>query len=488
MIRIRTKLLIYFSILVILANAIALFLFWSSQKTVNDYHESLERFLLLNDITQMTSDVDESLNAYIIEKDPRLLEKFHEDRARLAAEQERISAELSTGENYLTVANYTNMITSFLEEADETITAFRENEINAYSQHLNEASKIAGFIHETTLTLINNDLTAYQQYYEKLAERNKYFRLMFITLFTAMLFLGLLLAAWFSRGVTRPISSLSKAAREIAAGDFAGQDVQVRTKDELQFLAGAFNQMRANIRELVTEIQEQSELDKLLKEMELKTLQSQINPHFLFNTLNTISRMAFIEGAHKSSELIESIAALLRYNLGNLDRPVTVADEVSIVKEYFFIQQTRFGDRVKFEAEIDEGAESIQIPSLTLQPIIENAFIHGIEEMESDALLKLRVCCTEKQAVIEVIDNGRGMTADVIASIFKEADRENADLEELVHRKKSGHSTGIGLKNVIRRLRLFYKKEDVMEIDSEPGTGTTVRLLLPINEKGDGVQ
>src|SRR5699024_2109672 len=103
----------------------------------------------------------------------------------------------------------------------------------------------------------------------------------------------------------------------------------------------------------VQEMEEKSRLAQLLKEMELKSLQNQINPHFLFNTLNTISKLSYMEGAEKTSDLIASVSALLRYNIGNLDRETYLKDEVMIVNEYIFIQQTRFGDRVTFHQDID---------------------------------------------------------------------------------------------------------------------------------------
>lgn len=151
-----------------------------------------------------------------------------------------------------------------------------------------------------------------------------------------------MLALWISGGITMPIRRLSNAAKEIANGRLDGEDVHHTSNDELKLLTETFNTMRGNIRVLVSEIQQKSKLDTLLKELELKSLQSQVNPHFLFNVLNTVSKTAYLEEATQTSRLIESVSTLLRYNLSDLNRPSTIRDEMKIVKEYFYIQQARF--------------------------------------------------------------------------------------------------------------------------------------------------
>src|SRR5699024_7203847 len=186
------------------------------------------------------------------------------------------------------------------------------------------------------------------------------------------------------------------------------------------------------------------------KDMEIKHLQNQINPHFLFNTLNTLSKMAYLEDAKTTSSLIESVATLLRHNLGEIDKSVTLRDEVEVVKGYFHIQKTRFSERITFEYDVDENCLDRQIPRLTLQPLVENAFIHGIEDR----------------------DDGVGMSQSTVDQIISLNVNENEHV---------GHSTGIGLTNVIRRLQLFFKVDEIIEIDSKLNQGTIVRLLLPKN-------
>ncbi|MED1471080.1 sensor histidine kinase [Bacillus salipaludis] len=481
--RIRSKLLLYFIVLVVLLTSIGFYFYNSSEKLVVEYDNSFEQFLLLNDISKRTNQITESLHAYILDKEERYLEDYTAKKTKLLKDQKRLYQEINT--NDITLVNYKNMIDSFLEECDTSIHFFQKDDINRYSDHYNEALKIASFLQESTLSLLNNKLTDYQKFYGEIELQNHYYKLMAISLFAATFFLSTLLALWISGGITKPIRQLSKAAKEISKGNFSGEDIKVSTNDELKLLTETFNQMRMNIRRLVIEIKQKSELDKLLKELELKSLQNQINPHFLFNTLNTVSKMAYLEDAEETSRLIEAVAALLRYNLGDLNKASTLRDEVRVVKEYFYIQQTRFGERIQFKTDIQEDCLDIEMPSLILQPLVENAFIHGVEEYEENAVISLNIYRLVDRIFVEVKDNGGGMDAatkkklqDYVQGIEKE---ENFELE-----KSTGHSTGIGVKNVIKRLQLFYQRNEIVEIESELEKGTTFRLVLPDEGEGGG--
>ncbi|MGX6444449.1 sensor histidine kinase [Neobacillus sp. K501] len=480
--RIRSKLLLYFIVLVVLLTSVGFFFYNSSEKLVSEYDDSFERFLLLNDISQRTNLMTEKLNAYILDKEKSDLKDYKKEKVKLINNQKRLYEIMDSSD--MTLMNYKNMIDSFLDECDATIGAFNKDEINNYSYHFNELLKINSFLQESTLALLNSKLTDYQNFYDQMEMQNQYYKKMSIFLFAAAFFLSTLLAFWISGGITRPISLLSAAAKQISRGNLSGEDIKITTKDELKPLTETFNQMRTNLRQLVMEIKQKSELDQLLKELELRSLQNQINPHFLFNTLNTVSKMAYLEGAENTSRLIEAVAALLRYNLGgDLNKAATLRDEVKIVQEYFYIQQTRFGDRIEFVTEIEDDCLDIEIPSLILQPIVENAFIHGVEAYEEDAVIGLYIYRNQDQVHIEVADNGEGMDERTKMKFlnYVRGTETEADVEP---EKPQGHSTGIGVKNVIRRLQLFYQRNDMVEIESELNKGTIFRLTIPDVARG----
>ncbi|MCM3727221.1 histidine kinase [Neobacillus cucumis] len=479
--RIRSKLLLYFIVLVVLLTSVGMFFYDRSEKLVTEYDESFERFLLLNDISQRSNFLTEKLHGYILDKEKSYLQDYRSEKIKLIKDQKRLVKVMNT--NDVTLTNYKNMIDSFLDEGDATIGAFQQDQINQYSSHFNEVLKVNSFIQESTLALLNNKLTDYQKFYDQMEQQNHFYKLLSISLFAAAFFLSTLLALWISGGITKPISLLSRAAKEISKGNLSGEDIKITTKDELKLLTETFNQMRSNLKVLVTEIKQQGELDKLLKELELRSLQNQMNPHFLFNTLNTVSKMAYLEEAEETSRLIEAVAALLRYNLSDFDKVSTLRDEVSIVKEYFFIQKTRFGDRIQFITEIQEEYLDIEIPSLILQPLIENAFIHGVEEYEENGVIELHIYRLNDYINVEVIDNGAGMDERTKRKLLLYADgldsEENVELD-----KTKEQSNGIAVKNVIKRLQLFYQQKNVVEIESELYNGTIFRLKIPVKVRG----
>ncbi|MGD7006980.1 histidine kinase [Metabacillus sp. 84] len=467
---IRNKLLVYFSVFAALFNVVTFSIYLSSSRIVSEYHQSFQGFLLFNEVSQQANTIYEKINGYAVEKDRKFVREYEQVKQSFSRNLERMNEEKPAGVDDPQLQKYKNMMQSLLTESEETIREVNTSQIEDYLLHLREVRSISSYLQESTLTLLNMELSEYRTFYQGMEERNQAFQWFAVSLFTSTLLLALLLALFFSRGVTRPIRQLSRAAREIASGRFEGPPIRLKSKDEISVLGESFNYMRSNLKRLIEEMEEKSELDQLLKELELKHLQNQINPHFLFNTLNTISRMAYLEDAGVTSRLIESVSKLLRYSLGDLNKTVTLSEEASVVQEYFYIQKTRFADRITFKTEIDESCLESLIPSLTLQPLVENAFIHGVENNEAGGEIGLRIFSEKGVPVIEIRDNGEGMTAEQVNRIFEQQEHE--------HDIRSGHSTGIGLRNVIRRLELFYKRKDVLQIDSKKGEGTTIRIRL----------
>ncbi|MGP4040087.1 sensor histidine kinase [Gracilibacillus sp. D59] len=466
MIRIRTKLLIYFAAILLLVIILFFIREQSAQRIVELHNERSDRYFLLNEITNNTDQTYQSLQIYVHEPSDENLQYYKEDKQRLKELQQQFA--MAT-EDSIDKKNYVHLLTSFLEFTDLTAKGVAQDNIEEYSYYLNEADNSATYIHEKTLELINSELTVYQNLIELEDQRVQSSKNMGTAIFISVIILSILFALWFSNGITRAIERLTGAAKEISQGNYTVEDVVVPQKDELKILTDTFNQMKWNIVEAIREMKEKARMSQLLKEMELKSLQNQINPHFLFNTLNTISKTSYIEGAERTSDLISSVSTLLRYNIGSLDRETYLKDEVEIVKEYFFIQKTRFGDRVRFHQEIEEECLQTPIPCLTLQPIMENAFMHGIEEMADGAEITLAIYQKEEKVWIDITDNGVGMDQETVDRLLA--------AEEHTETNRKGHSTGIGMRNVIDRLKLFDKKSDVT-IQSEVGKGTRVTIKL----------
>lgn len=474
---IRGKLLTYFFVFVILFQITSISIFISSNELTNKYHDRFQRFLLLNSISQKSTELYGLTKVYVLEPNEENAEAYFIKKRELQIEQEKLVDAFHYTEEIKTI-NYSHLIETFIHESELTIGFVLRGDIEHYTKHLEEVRVAAGYIQESALELIDIELTAYQSFYKELQVRNDYFMMFIIFLFLTTITLAIFFALWFANGITRPLNRLSRAAKEVAKGDLLGEPIAIQSNDELSVLGDAFNHMRSNIHGLVKEIKDQSELDQLLKEMELKHLQNQINPHFLFNTLNTISKMAYLESAHTTSRLIDSVASLLRHSLGEIDTQVTLKEEVEVVEDYFRIQKTRFSERVQFLTRIDETCLKVEIPRLTLQPLVENAFIHGIEGREEGGCISIKIEQAADVVIVEVTDDGEGIEAEKIERLLSLSPAKDDHV---------GHSTGIGLTNVIRRLQLFYKANDVVEIESEKGKWTTVRLRLPKEIGGNDV-
>jgi len=309
----------------------------------------------------------------------------------------------------------------------------------------------------------------------------------------AAVFLSLLVAF----NISSPLHKIVENAEKIAAGDFQVGKIEVRTHDELFVISQVFNKMSRNIRMLFTEFQEKVKLERelkeeklrnleinnLLRETEIQNLQSQINPHFLYNTLNAITQVAALENAEETGKLIKAVARLFRYNLSSLDKPVTVKDELENIREYIYIMGVRFSKRIDCRVTCRGRPEKYLIPCMTLQPLLENAFIHGVTGLKKRrGIIKVEVREEEERLLIRIADNGRGMPPEKIKNIYS---RQKEGKENRTQNSK-WHTTGLGLQNIISRLTLFYKQNNLLSITSQPGRGTEVELKIPLRgEKED---
>jgi two-component system, LytTR family, sensor kinase len=227
----------------------------------------------------------------------------------------------------------------------------------------------------------------------------------------------------------------------------------------------------ANIaqKQLMDELKAKADLEKVLRETELKALQSQVNPHFLFNTLNTIARLALLEEAPRTQEVVYALSDLLRNNLRNIDEMVTVDEEVQYIKNYLLIQKMRFGDRIQATIKIPELLLEQKIPVMTLQPLVENAIIHGLEPKRGGGNIHISGGIHGNQYELSITDTGVGVTNSQIERIFRNEKRVVG----------KGQTTGLGIINVHKRIQHYFGSQCGLAISGEQDRGTTVKIALP---------
>ncbi len=273
------------------------------------------------------------------------------------------------------------------------------------------------------------------------------------------------------RSVCVPIDLLVEGAERVSGGQYDGPDIEIISNDELGYLSQVFNHMKAEVSANFKNLERILELQKLLQSAELKALQSQINPHFLFNVLSVAEESALHEDADGTVEVLENISYMLQYSLKCTRQDTTLKDELRMVRAYLFLQEKRFGDRIRFSFSAPEDIPPIQIPGMSLQPIVENAIGHGLEKRERDGALRVEVTRQGDFLAVTVADNGCGMDPEFLAAIQR---GENVS--------SKGGSGGIGLLNVRRRMELFFRRDGLFEITSLPWQGTTVTLRYPCTE------
>ena len=283
-----------------------------------------------------------------------------------------------------------------------------------------------------------------------------------------------------------PVMKLADNARRIAANEFFTEDVSVENKDELGDLVRAFNKMKYATGEYITALEEkrktldllhEEELEKIAIEHELENmkfdlLKNQINPHFLFNTLNVIAGMANLEDASVTEKMIRALSDLFRYNLKTREAEVPLAQELKVVEDYMYLQQMRFGKRVTYDILCEVDKDLTIVPVFTFQPIVENAIIHGVSKKEEGGQIRIRVWEDNVSIYITVGDTGVGMSEESLNKMRKELMENDVNYR------------GIGLSNVFKRVKTMYPTGEV-EIYSRAQRGTVIKLVLPKKEKGN---
>lgn len=256
----------------------------------------------------------------------------------------------------------------------------------------------------------------------------------------------------------KPLQNLQAVILKIGAGD-SNLRAEEKGSPELVDLAQQFNKMLDQIEQLMEAVKTE---EQNVRRYELRALSAQINPHFLYNTLDTIVWMAEFNDSKRVVEVTKSLAQYFRLALNQGHEQITLKDEIDHVRQYLFIQKQRYGDKLQYEIEEDESIADYKLPKLVLQPLVENAIYHGIKEIDRQGMIRVTVAAEEGHLILSIYDNGRGF--DVNTSM-------DATLPRL---------GGVGLKNVDQRLRLQFGDDYHMEIQSEPDKFTQISLYLPL--------
>lgn len=272
------------------------------------------------------------------------------------------------------------------------------------------------------------------------------------------------------RRMVAPIREVSLSLKKVQEGDYSVQ-TSYRGKDEIGELSLAFNAMAAEIDRLINKV---LQLELLNRQQEIKAMQAQINPHFLYNTFESISALARQLDAQPVSNMVVALAKLMRESITSPGRMVTITEEITLADYYLEIQRYRFGDRLRVYYDLNEDLLGQTIPKLTIEPIVENAIVHGFANKPDNWIIEIKVYAQGEDVVLEVSDNGEGMSPEILAGVLEQDD-------------SSAKTGSVGLTLVNKRLQLIFGLARPVRVQSTPDQGTTVQVLLPRQEHPKGV-
>ncbi len=296
----------------------------------------------------------------------------------------------------------------------------------------------------------------------KTARDNFTFALLIISFFAIIT--TVIVVSFLSRSIAHPLKQLEKTMKEIEDADyFTVQEVNIGKQMEVASLSASFNNMMHRIKELMDKVVEEQEAQR---KSELKALQNQINPHFLYNTLDSIVWLIDNDKNKEASEMVVSLAKLFRISISRGRNIISVKDEIEHAKSYLLIQSIRYANAFKYEFDVDPNVLEFTTMKLILQPLIENAIYHGLKNRIDEGKLKISAHLINNKIVFKVEDNGYGIKEEKIEELYRNF--KNPDLND-----------GVGLKNVYLRLKIYYGDEANLLINSELDEGTIITIIIP---------
>ena len=427
--------------------------------------------------------VQQDLYQYLEVRDYDALSDYYAAAENYRGLTGQLSNQISDNRVFLLQKNIRSMSEDFLLYADNAITAKRGMNVEAYRQNYEKAMELYNFIYNDLAELNELLFQNNARSYETLQQAINYMEVASAILIVVIMVIGITVVVSTTRGIVAPLTQLSEAATRVGAGNLQQRIPETEAQDEVSIVTRAFNAMLDSLNLYIDKVREGAEKEQQMKEQELlmenhlkeaqlRFLQAQINPHFLFNSLNAGVQLAEMEDDEKTAVFLGKMADFFRYNVKKGTEDARIEEELSIVENYIYILNVRFAGEIIFTKEVDEGALNFRMPSMILQPLVENAVNHGIRDMIGEGWIRLTIQNDPDRVKIVIEDNGKGMDALQIQKIMERVETIHED-----------DSTGIGLDNVISRLSLYYDDVNVVEIVS-PGEnqGTKVILRLPKKE------
>ena len=480
--KISRKLVAVFLATSIIAMGVNIFIYLNLNQALEKINSVFSSNISLNELSDSLNKTHQGLTGFLETKGTDDFELYFASSMEVERMSRRLSSNVTDNSMKLSERDISNMLDTYLKTADEAVTAKRGRKIDEYTAKYEECSKIRDYLNTYIYSVNNEQFRTNSETYTALVNSLRYTELMSMLIFAVASVMNVLLIIVLTNTITRPLTRLSAKAEEISNGNPEDvEPLEVYSDDEVGKVTKAFNGMLGSIKDYIarirTQLITQSEMKEKnllmethLKDAQLKYLQSQINPHFLFNTLNAGAQLAMMEGADRTVEYIRNMADFFRYNVKKSSETVKLSEELELVDSYMYILNVRFAGEIIFEKDIDESLLNVTVPSMIIQPLVENSIKYGIEDLEpGEGKITLSVFREGNCCCIRVSDNGIGTDEEIIEKIMN-------------HEKKPSETRGVGITNVMSRLDLYYNNKEVFEMKSRKNEGTHVTIKIPLED------
>lgn len=439
----------------------------------------------LMEIRSKLDEVQSCASEYLNTRRDESLKQFYSKEKEYKGLLNTLNSEIVNSKNLIMEKNIRNMSETYLETVHKALYAKQDKDIQEYWLYSGQADELFDYLVTCINNLNDSMFRSNSNTYNEILASVRVTEGMYNVILVLTAFLNICLIILFTKRMTKPLRELVETSREVGKGNLEVQLPEGDVQTEIGIVNIAFNQMVKSLKEYIeksrksveaeSELRENSiRMEAYLKDAQLKYLQAQINPHFLFNTLNAGAQLAMLEDADQTYRYIIKVADFFRVLVKKNDWVSTLQDEIELVDDYIYIINVRYAGEIQYHKQVDETLLNVCVPGMILQPIVENSVKHGFCDMSGEKHIDLLIEKVEDDIAISVRDNGIGMEQEQIDRILRSREPEKSNTEE----------GGIGLDNVITRLHIFYNYADEFEIISEgEHMGTEVRLLIPIEKK-----
>lgn len=486
-----SKIMIEVGVLAVLLFSINMLFYARINNSMQEMDDVYASNAQITELGQVFDDVQDSMYQYLKVKNSQALMDYYQNEAKYRQELEKLNERNIDDSVKLLEKKIRKMSESYLYCTAGTVAAKRGRNVEKYKQEYDESLELYSYIQSSMDELNKQLFKENSQTYAALRAVMRYLEISNMMIMLLVVVCGMFLLIMATREMFLPLTNMAETAQLVGQGNFNVKMPPADSRDELGTVTRAFNTMvdnlglyiartKASMEKEQQMIERELLMETHLKEAQLKYLQSQINPHFLFNSLNAGVQLAMMEDAEKTSIFVEKMADFFRYNVKKGEEDATLEEELEAVDNYIYILNVRFAGDIHFSKKVECDVENVRVPSMILQPVVENAVNHGIRNIDWEGHIDLSVEKWNDHIEISVRDNGLGMTGEQIQRV----------LSKKVHSSSGeGDSTGIGMNNVISRLELYYERDGLMEIYSEgEGMGTEVVINIPLERSEKNVQ